>query len=181
MGDMVDGSVSAEVNGSVAAEAGIGLSAEAPGNSSAAAPSVAPELPLTYNELLADRDNWQQQVEQFQAAKEITAEEALATARAEVNREVIHRMVRAEICAHALNEGMSFSDIPKTKYLKMDAFLGDDGYPSSDRIKKFLDSFSVPRFPQLGQEAAPSPAPAEGLNGYRSPYPAGISLDTRSR
>ncbi|MFD9905821.1 hypothetical protein [Streptomyces sp. NPDC059063] len=177
------------IDSSAPAEAGMGPSAAALGNASsaedaAAASPMEPEIPLTYDELLADRDKWQREAEQFQTAKETTAEETLKNARAEVNREVIHRMVRAELCAHALNEGLSLSDIPKSKYLKMDSFLGDDGYPSSDHIKSFIDSLSGqkrPKFPQLGNEVAPSPAPTSGLNGYRRPYPAGISLDTRSR
>ncbi|MFH9074816.1 hypothetical protein [Streptomyces alboflavus] len=178
MSDTVDGSVSAEAGVGTSTEAhGIDASAGGPGNDPATG------LPLTYDELLAERDKWQREAEQFQTAKETMAEEALKAARAEVNQEVIGRMVRAEICAHAAAEGMPLSSIPKMEYLKMDSFLGDDGYPNSDVIKKFIDSIpgKPPKFPQLGMQEAPSPKQSAGIKGNRRAYSPGISLDTRNR
>ncbi|MEU2562255.1 hypothetical protein ABZ626_23390 [Streptomyces longispororuber] len=167
MSDAVDGSVPAEAGIGSSAATGIDNSAQAPGNDAVAG------LPLTYDELLAERDKWQREAEQFQTAAETSAEEARQAGRQAALSELMPMLVGGELRIQAQAENI---EIPDLEYLNLASFMGEDGKPDTEVIKKFVATCPKKRshFPQIGGAQI-------NLNHSSGPFNPPVSLDARTR
>ncbi|ARX87896.1 hypothetical protein SMD44_07378 [Streptomyces alboflavus] len=117
----------------------------------------APPQPLTYDELLAERDRWREAAAQAQAAQASAIEEA-TTAGRDAGRdegrqaamtELGPELVDAALRLRASTEGV---ELPNTEYLDIRKFTGEDGKPNAEAVETYVSSLRKlrPEFPQLG-------------------------------
>ncbi|WJV49920.1 hypothetical protein [Streptomyces flavofungini] len=109
----------------------------------------APPQPLTYAELLAERDSWQQKAADAQAAQASAVETAATAARQATMTELGPELLDAALRLKANAEGV---ELPNTEYLDIRKFTGEDGRPKAEAVEAYVTSLpkSRPEFPQLG-------------------------------
>ncbi|MBT2383878.1 hypothetical protein [Streptomyces sp. ISL-11] len=102
-----------------------------------------------------------------EAAVEAARQEARTAALTEVNSQLVH----AELRAHAAAAGV---ELPGADFLRLDAFVGEDGAPDTARIGSFVSSLPAAK-------AAPAFAQGLGLGRQGGPAASQLGRDDLSR
>ncbi|WKK23038.1 hypothetical protein QZH56_30515 [Streptomyces olivoreticuli] len=98
------------------------------------------------------------------ADKEAAVEAARQDGRTSAMAEITDRLVHAELRAHAATAGV---ELPAQDFLRLDAFVGEDGAPDTGLIGDFVSSLPAP---------VRTPAFAQGLGLGRQGGPAADQL-----
>ncbi|GHF38584.1 hypothetical protein GCM10010218_19690 [Streptomyces mashuensis] len=126
-----------------------------PADSTASQPTGAADVASLEAELGTLRSRYQALSAELDTVRQTSAAdaEAAVTAARQEGRtaamaEINHQLVHAELRAHAAAVGV---ELPAQDFLRLDAFVGEDGAPDTARIGDFVSSLPAARTPAFAQ------------------------------